>query len=314
MNKRKLGNTDLLISNLALGGNVFGWTIDEKKSFEILDAFVAAGGNFIDTANYYSRWGSGKGGESETIIGNWMKQRGNRKDLIIATKVGHDMGEGKKGLSKNYILNAVEESLSRLKTDYIDLYQSHKDDASVSVEEPLEAYKELIEQGKVGFIGASNFTAARFNEALELSARHNLPRYESLQPHYNLCVRDIFEGELEDLCLKYNIGVISYFSLASGFLSGKYRSMADTDKSIRGAGVSKYMNEKGFSLLQVMDDLANKHQVATAAIAIAWLLARPAVTAPIASATSVEQLKELINGTKLQLSRDEITLLNHMSN
>jgi aryl-alcohol dehydrogenase-like predicted oxidoreductase len=306
MEKRKLGNSDLLISPLVFGGNVLGWTIDEKKSFEVLDAFVANGLNMIDTADVYARWATGNGGESETIVGSWLKKRNNRNKVIIATKVGMDMGGGKSGLSKKYILKAVEDSLKRLQTDHIDLYQSHKDDEATPMEETLDAYQQLIKEGKIRFIGASNFSAERLQKALELSKQFNLPKYQTLQPHYNLCERTLFEGPLEKICLDNTLGVINYYPLASGFLTGKYRSDSDLSKSIRGGGVAKFMNDKGFKILKALDDVASQHKTKPATVTLAWYLARPSVTAPIASATSAAQLHDLINATSLKLTAQDI--------
>ncbi len=311
---RTLGTSTLKVSPLCLGGNVFGWTIDEKTSFTILDALVAAGFNFIDTADIYARWAPGnKGGESETIIGNWMKRSGNRTKVIIATKVGMEMGPNDKGLSKAYIFRAVERSLQRLQTDYIDLYQSHQDDPTTPIEETLEAYAELIRQGKVRVIGASNFTAERLAAALEASERHGYPRYESLQPHYNLYERAGYEAALEPLCLEKKLGVIPYFSLASGFLTGKYRSEADLSKSPRGQGVKKYLDARGMRILAALDEVAQKLHSTPGKVALAWLLARPSITAPIASATSIEQLRDLIDANKLKLDRESIESLNQSS-
>lgn len=311
---RTLGTSSLEVSPLCLGGNVFGWTIDEKTSFTILDALVAAGFNFIDTADVYARWVPGnKGGESESIIGNWMKRAGNRSKVIIATKVGMEMGPNDKGLSKAYIFRAVERSLERLQTDYIDLYQSHQDDSATPIEETLEGYAELIKQGKVRVIGASNFTAERLAAALEASERHGLPRYESLQPHYNLYERAGYEAALEPLCLEKKLGVIPYFSLASGFLTGKYRSEADLSKSPRGQGVKKYLDARGMRILAALDEVARKLHSTPGKVALAWLLARPGITAPIASATSVEQLRDLIDATKLKLDTASIEQLNQAS-
>ncbi len=311
---RTLGTSTLKVSPLCLGGNVFGWTIDEKTSFTILDALVAAGFNFIDTADIYARWAPGnKGGESETIIGNWMKRSGNRTKVIIATKVGMEMGPNDKGLSKAYIFRAVERSLQRLQTDYIDLYQSHQDDPTTPIEETLEAYAELIRQGKVRVIGASNFTAERLAAALEASERHGYPRYESLQPHYNLYERAGYEAALEPLCLEKKLGVIPYFSLASGFLTGKYRSEADLSKSPRGQGVKKYLDARGMRILAALDEVAQKLHSTPGKVALAWLLARPSITAPIASATSIEQLRDLIDANKLKLDRQSIESLNQSS-
>ena len=313
MNKRQLGSSDLHFLPLAFGGNVFGWTINEKTSFEILDAFIEAGYNFIDTADVYSRWASGVGGESESIIGYYHKKRGNRKQLIIATKVGMEMGENKKGLSKKYIQKAIEDSLKRLQTDYIDLYQSHKDDDKTPVEETLEAYQQLIKEGKVRYIGASNFSPARLTESLDASKKFNLPKYQSLQPHYNLCERQLFEKELEAVCLQNKLGVISYYSLAAGFLTGKYRSADDSGKSVRGRGASKYLDKKGLKILAVLDEVAANHKVKPATIALAWLQHRTSITAPIASVTSIAQLHDLIGAGVLNLSESEIIELNEVS-
>ena len=314
MKTRKLGSSGLDVSPLCLGTNVFGWTTDEKTSFAILDALVAAGFNFIDTADVYSRWVPGhKGGESETIIGNWLKKTGNRSKVIIATKVGMEMGPNDKGLAKAYIFRAVERSLERLQTDYIDLYQSHKDDAAAPIEETLEAYAELIKQGKVRAIGASNYTAERLAAALQVSEQHGYARYESLQPHYNLYERAGYEAALEPLCLAKGLGVIPYFSLASGFLTGKYRSEKDLAKSPRGQSVKKYLDERGLRILAALDQVAREKHSTPGKVALAWLLARPGITAPIASATSVEQLRDLIDATNLTLDRGAIELLNQAS-
>ena len=314
MKKRKLGNSGLQVAPLALGGNVFGWTIDEPASFQVLDAFAAAGFNFVDTADVYSAWKPGnKGGESETILGNWIKKSGNRQKVLIATKVGMDMGAGMKGLSKDYILRAVEDSLRRLQTDYIDLYQSHTDDATVPLQESLEAFDQLVKQGKVRAIGTSNYSAVRLSEALDVSKKHGLPRYESLQPLYNLYERADYESTLEPLCRENGIGVIPYYSLASGFLTGKYRSEADLAKSARGGGVKKYLNARGLALLAALDQVAKKYNSTPAKISLAWLLTRPTVTAPIASATNVTQLQELLDATALELDRDTLELLDKAS-
>jgi aryl-alcohol dehydrogenase-like predicted oxidoreductase len=314
MKKRKLGNSGLELAPLALGGNVFGWTIDEAASFQVLDAFVAAGFNFVDTADMYSTWKLGnKGGESEMILGNWMKQSGNRQKVLIATKVGMDMGAGRKGLSKDYILRAAEDSLRRLQTDFIDLYQAHTDDTTVPLQETLEAFGQLFKQGKVRAIGASNYSAPRLSEALDVSKKAGLPRYESLQPLYNLYDRADYESTLEPVCRQNEIGVIPYYSLASGFLTGKYRSEADLAKSPRGAGVKKYLNPRGFRILEALDQTAKKYNSTPAQITLAWLLTRPAVTAPIASATNVTQLKELLDATNLKLDRESIELLDQAS-
>jgi aryl-alcohol dehydrogenase-like predicted oxidoreductase len=314
MYKRQLGNSDLQVAPLTFGGNVFGWTIDEKTSFELLDAFTAAGFNFIDTADVYSRWKPGnKGGESETIIGNWMKQRKNRDKIIVATKVGSDMGDGKKGLTKKYILQAAEDSLKRLQTDYIDLYQTHFDDVNTPVEETLEAYAQLVKEGKVKWIGASNMSPERLILSLNASKKNGYPSYQSLQPHYNLYEREIFEKELEKICLDNHLGVINYYSLAAGFLTGKYRNEADLNKSPRGAGAKKYLDKKGFAILEALDTIAANHHTTNASVAIAWLIARPAVIAPIASATNLTQLDALLNAASLVLTNDDIDLLNKAS-
>jgi aryl-alcohol dehydrogenase-like predicted oxidoreductase len=314
MEKRKLGKTGIEIAPLVFGGNVLGWTVDETTATRLLDAFMGEGFTMIDTADSYSRWVPGhRGGESETILGKWMKARGNRDQVIIATKVGSDMGQGKKDLSKRWILEEVENSLRRLQTDYIDLYQSHWDDQATPLEETLEAYGKLIEQGKVRAIGASNISAARLREALDSSAKRGLPRYETLQPNYNLYDRAEFEQDLEPFCLKEDIGVISYFSLASGFLTGKYRSAADLSQSSRGPMVKKYMNDRGFRILDALDEVAKQHGKKPGQIALAWLITRPSVTAPIASATSFDQLMELTEATRIKLTQDDIARLTQAS-
>ncbi len=315
MQKRKLGNSGLEIAPLMFGGNVFGWTADEPTSFKLLDAFVAAGLNAIDTAEGYSNWHPGNiGGESETIIGKWLKKSGKRSQVVIATKVGWwNTLEDNKGLSKARILQAAEDSLKRLQTDYIDLYQSHKDDPATPIAERLEAYAELIKAGKVRAIGASNYTADRLSEALAISRKKHLPRYESLQPLYNLFSRADFETELAPLCLKENIGVITYSSLASGFLSGKYLSETDLSKSLRGYRVKKYLNDRGFRILAAVQKVAQEHHSTPAAVALAWLQSRPAVTAPIASATSLAQMDELAASTRVKLDPASLELLNQAS-
>ena len=315
MPMRQLGRSGLEVSPLCLGGNVFGWTADEQASFRVLDAFVEAGMNFIDTADVYSKWAAGhQGGESETILGRWMKQRRNRSAIVIATKVGSDMGAQGKGLSRAHIVRAVDASLTRLETDYIDLYQSHVDDATVPLEETLGTYGDLIADGKIRVIGASNYSAERLSEALEVSRSHGLPRYESLQPLYNLYDRAGYEAALEPICRDNGIGVIGYSSLGSGFLTGKYRTDADVTKSARGQGVKrKFYNDRGFAILAALDEVATEQQSTPAVIALAWLLARPSVTAPIASATSVEQLEELIAATGVTLSPTSIARLKQAS-
>jgi aryl-alcohol dehydrogenase-like predicted oxidoreductase len=314
LTKRKLGNSGLEIAPIVFGGNVFGWTADEATSFHLLDAFVAAGFNAVDTADVYSKWVPGnRGGESETIIGKWLKRSGKRQSVVIATKVGSEMAQGKKGLSKGYILTAVEDSLQRLQTDYIDLYQSHVDDADTPLDETLEAHAQLIQQGKVRAIGASNYDAKRLEEALQISKKKSLPRYESLQPHYNLYERAGFETELAPLCLREKVGVIPYFSLASGFLAGKYRSEADLAKSARANLVKKYLNERGFRILSALDLVAKAHGSTPTQVALAWLLAQPSVTAPIASVTNLAQLHELLSAADLKLDPESLEKLNRAS-
>jgi aryl-alcohol dehydrogenase-like predicted oxidoreductase len=307
MEKRRLGRSDLLVAPLCLGGNVFGWTADAAMSFTLLDAFVEAGFNFIDTADVYSRWAPGhQGGESEAIIGDWLRRRGKRDDVIIATKVGSEMGPGRKGLSKAYIARAVEDSLRRLGTDYIDLYQSHRDDLETPIEETLEAFGTLIKAGKVRAIGASNFTAERLAASLQASGKHGLPRYESLQPEYNLMVRD-FERELAPLCARHGLGVIPYFGLASGFLTGKYRSKEDLKQSPRGEDVEPYLNDRGFKVLAALDAVAARHDATPAQVALAWLMTK--VTAPIASATSPKQLADIMASAGLRLAAADVAAL-----
>ncbi|MGB8336871.1 MAG: aldo/keto reductase [Desulfobacterales bacterium] len=314
MKKRKLGHSDIEVSPLAFGGNVFGWTTDESMSFKLLDAFVEAGFNLIDTADVYSHWAPGnKGGESETIIGKWLQRGGRRDGVVIATKVGNEMGPGRKGLSKPYILRAVEDSLRRLQTDTIDLYQSHGDDPETPLEETLEAYDQLIREGKVRVIGASNYDAKRIDQALQISGQQGFPRYECLQPLYNLYDRADFERELEPLCREQGLGVITYFSLASGFLTGKYRSAEDLADRARADMVKKYLDERGLRILAALDKVARQHGLTPVKIALAWLIAQPSITAPIASATSLEQLQELIEATDVELDGSSVDLLNEAS-
>lgn len=314
MEKREIGNSGIKIAPFALGGNVFGWTVDEKESFKLLDAFVDAGLDCIDTADVYSKWVPGNtGGESEEIIGNWLKLSGKRDKVIIATKVGKPMGEIKKGLSRKYITQAVEDSLKRLKIDYIDLYQSHEDDKNTPLTETLETFTHLINQGKIRAIGASNFEAGRFKEALQVSKDNGLASYECMQPEYNLYERQSYETTLEPVCRERNIGVISYYSLASGFLTGKYRSEHDLSKSSRGQGVKKFLNPHGYRILSALDKVAAEHSATPASIALAWIIARKGITAPIASATSIEQLQELTKAVSIKLSGDSIDLLNTAS-
>jgi aryl-alcohol dehydrogenase-like predicted oxidoreductase len=311
MKKRQLGRSGLEISVLALGTNVFGWTVDEQAAFAILDAFVDAGGNLIDTADTYSRWVEGnRGGESETLIGKWLTRSGKRNRVVIATKVGSEMRPGKKGLSKSYILQAAEDSLKRLQTDVIDLYQSHRDDPDTPQEEALEAYSQLMKQGKVRTIGASNFSAERLVRAIQISDERGLPRYVSLQPRYNLYDRAEYEQSLEPVCRENGLGVITYYSLASGFLTGKYRSTQDLSKSIRGQGITIYLNKRGFRILDELSRVADRYHSSPAAVSLAWLMTRLGVTAPIASVTSLVQLRELIAGTQLDIdaaSLEELT-------
>lgn len=314
MQMRKLGNTSLEIAPLMFGGNVFGWTADEAMSFKLLDGFVGAGLNAIDTADIYSKWVPGhKGGESETVVGKWLKARGNRSKVVIATKVGMEMPGIGQGLGKDYIMQRVEDSLTRLQTDYIDLYQSHADDKDAPLEETLAAYDQLIKQGKVRAIGASNYEAPRLAEALGVSAAKKLSRYETLQPHYNLYERADYERALEPLALKENIGVIPYYSLASGFLTGKYRSEADFKKSPRGGGAKKMLNERGLRILKALDDISARLKATPAQVALAWLMARPSITAPIASATNLTQLEDLVAATRLKLDADAVKLLDAAS-
>jgi aryl-alcohol dehydrogenase-like predicted oxidoreductase len=314
MDKRRLGRTGLRVAPLAFGGNVLGWTADEPTSFALLDAFVAGGGNLIDTADSYSRWAPGHaGGESETVIGRWIARRGRHDDVVIATKVGSDMGLGHKCLRRDYILAAVEDSLRRLNVEAIDLYQSHWDDETTAFDETLEAYALLTKQGKVRAIGASNLTAGRLAAALSTSERTGLPRYATLQPHYNLYERQSFEGPLQEFCIREGMGVIPYFALASGFLTGKYRSEADFGKSARGDGMRKFLNPRGLRILAALDAAAARYGATPAQIALAWLMARPGVTAPIASATSVAQLDALLAATRIVLDGDAQHMLDEAS-
>ena len=313
MQKRKIKNTDLEVAPVNFGGNVFGWTLDEKQSFDILDQFVGGGFNFIDTADTYSWWVNGKGGQSEEIIGKWLKQRGNRNDLVIATKVGSETKEHGFDISKKHILKSVDESLARLQTDHIDLYYTHFDDNKTPVEETLEAYDEIIKAGKVRYIAASNLSPARLKASFEAAEKNNLPKYVALQPHYNLLEREKFETEYADLVKEYDLSVFTYWSLAAGFLTGKYRTEEDLTKSARGEGVRKYLDEKGLEVLKALDQISEKHETTQASVALAWLLANPLVTAPIVSATSESQLKTLFQAPELKLSSDDIELLNKVS-
>lgn len=314
MEMRRLGRTGYVVAPLAFGGNVFGWTADEPTSFALLDAFVAGGGNLIDTADSYSRWAPGHaGGESETVIGRWIARRGRHDDVVIATKVGSDMGLGYKCLRRDYVLKAAEDSLRRLGVEAIDLYQSHWDDENTAFDETLEAYALLMKQGKVRAIGASNMSAERLASALAASDRTGLPRYTTLQPHYNLYERQSFEGPLSDLCIREGLGVIPYFALASGFLTGKYRSDADFGKSQRGGGMHKFLNPRGLRILAALDAVAARYGATPAQVALAWLIARPGVTAPIASATSVAQLEALLAAMRIELDADALRALDEAS-
>jgi aryl-alcohol dehydrogenase-like predicted oxidoreductase len=311
---RSLGRSGLRVSPICLGGNVFGWTVDEATSFRLLDAWVDAGMNFVDTADVYSKWVPGHaGGESEAIIGKWLRQSGRRDRIVLATKVGKPMGEGRSGLSKAYIKRAVEASLQRLQTDVIDLYQSHDDDPATPLEETLGAFAELIEEGKVRAIGASNYGADRLAEALAVSQASGLPRYESLQPLYNLVERADYEEALEKVCVEHGLGVINFYALASGFLTGKYRSPADFGKSPRGGGAKKYLNAHGLAVLGALDAVAETIGATPGQVALAWEMARPSITAPIASATSVAQLDELVAAARLVLDAPSIAMIDRVS-
>jgi aryl-alcohol dehydrogenase-like predicted oxidoreductase len=315
MELRPLGRSGLKVAPLALGGNVFGWSADPATSFAILDAFVDAGFNLIDTADVYSTWAPGHvGGESETVIGQWLAASGRRDRIVLATKVGKPMGEGKTGLSRRWIRQAVEDSLRRLQTDRIDLYQSHDDDRATPLEETMAAFGQLIREGKVRAIGASNFTAPRLAEANAVAARLGVPRYETLQPLYNLMERPAYEAELQPLCVRETIGVINFFGLARGFLTGKYRSEADLGKSaVRGGGVKDYLNVRGFRVLAALDAVAARLKATPAQVALAWQMAQPGIVAPIASATSVKQLTELLGAARLVLSADDQAQLRRAS-
>ena len=314
---RKIERTNLHVSALCLGGNVFGWTCDEPASFMVLDTFTAAGGNFIDTADVYSNWVPGHvGGESETILGHWMQARKNRERIVIATKFGSRMAGDpqKEGLSRKYIVQAVEESLRRLQTDYIDLYQAHYDHPETPLEETLSTFNDLVEQGKVRAIGASNYNAQRFAEALRISEEHNYARYVTLQPHYNIAYRDEYERELEPLCQREGVGVIPYHALASGFLTGKYRPGQQLPDTPRAEGVQRrYLNERGLSILAKVEEVAQAHHATIAQAALAWMIARPGIIAPITSATSVEQTRELLGALDLKLTAEDLTVLDKVS-
>jgi aryl-alcohol dehydrogenase-like predicted oxidoreductase len=314
MRTRNLGETDLAIVPVVFGGNVFGWTVDEAKSFELLDAFVDRGFNCVDTADIYSTWMPGhQGGESETIIGKWLAKSGKRDKVVLLTKVGMEMKSGGKGLSKKYILEEVEQSLKRLQTDFIDLYQSHTDDQSVPLEETLEAYAQLIDEGKVRYIGASNYKGARLAEAEDLAEQKKLPAYKTLQPEYNLHDRQGYEQDLAPVAEKYGLGVIPYFSLASGFLTGKYQSAEDAKGKSREARVQKYFDERGIKILKALKQVSEETGAEQAAVSLAWLLSQPTITAPIASATSTKQMEALFVAVELKLSAEQLALLTDSS-
>ena len=314
MQTRRLGRTDISIAPMVLGGNVFGWTADKAASFAVLDRFAAAGFTAVDTADSYLSWVPGHhGGESETIIGEWMKARGNRSRMIVITKVGSPMGKEKEGLSPAYIEEAVEASLRRLRTDVIDLYLSHWPDMATPIADTLGAYQRLIDKGKIRWCGASNLTVPLLESAIVAAKARGGPRYEALEPEYNLADRAGFESGLSDLCRREEIGVITYFSLAKGFLSGKYRSTDDLAKSPRGGAVKAYLNPRGFRILAALDSVAARHKARPAEVALAWIMARPGVTAPIASATSVEQVDSLVRATELSLSPGDLAALDEAS-
>lgn len=314
MKYRKLGNSSLSISPLTFGGNVFGWTLDEAASFRMLDQFLDGGFNFIDTADTYSKWVEGnKGGESEIIIGNWLKKTGKRDQVLIATKLSGEMGPGLEGLSAEYMVKAVEASLKRLQTDHIDLYQAHYDDENTPQDETLKTFDKLVKEGKVRYIGASNLSKERLQSSLKISKESELSAYVSLQPLYNLYDRSKFEDEYLDFVQKENIAVLPYYSLASGFLSGKYRSNEDLTKSQRGFGIKKYLNERGTKILNALDKISEKHNATPARIAIAWVMNKPGITSPIVSATSEKQMNELILATQLNLSSEDMRYLDEAS-
>ncbi len=313
MELRRLGKSDLKVAPLVLGGNVFGWTADEATSFKLLDAFVAGGFNMVDTADVYSRWAPAGGGASETVIGKWLAQGGKRDKIVLATKFGSEMGEGMKGLSAKYMVEAVEASLKRLQTDYIDLYQSHRDDPDTPQEETAEAFDRLVKAGKVRAIGSSNFTPERLKSAIEISQAKGLARYNSEQPLYNLYARQGFESGLQQVCIDNEVGVIPYYGLASGFLTGKYRTEADLSKSPRGQGVKRMMDARGMRILDALDEVSAARTASQAQVALAWVMAQPGLTGPIASATSLEQLDELMGSARLTLTAEDLATLDKAS-
>ena len=315
MEKRRLGNSDLYTAPIVFGGNVFGWTVGEKQSFKLLDAFFDLGFNAIDTADVYSRWvDDNEGGESEAIIGKWMKDRGNRNKVLLITKVGSDMGQGKRDLSRDYILKAVDKSLGRLQTDYIDLYLTHFDVELTPVEETLEAHGELIKAGKIRWAGASNLSPERLKFSLEASKKDgSLPRYEVFQPEYNLCDRQGFEEGVAPICKEHGLGIITYYSLASGFLSGKYRGHKDLSKSPRGENVKKYLDDRGKRILSALDEASKEYNTTPAALSLRWLMNKPGITAPIASATKVEHIESFREAVELDLSQESMRKLDKAS-
>ena len=313
MKKVNITNTDLEVSRINFGGNVLGWTLNEKESFEVLDAFVEAGFNFIDTADTYSWWANGVGGQSETILGKWMKARNNRENLIIATKVGSQINELPKDVSKQHILQSVDKSLQRLQIEYIDLYYTHYDDNTTPVEETLSAYDEIIKAGKVRYIAVSNISPKRLVESFEVAESNNLPKYVALQPHYNLMERTPYESEYKPIVERHDLAVMPYYSLASGFLTGKYRSEEDLSKSVRGEGLKHYLDKKGFAVLNALDKIANKHNTVPATVALAWQLAQPTITSSIVSATSKSQLQTIIDAPSLKLDAEDLAHLDEVS-
>ena len=313
MKKVTIKNTDLEIAPINFGGNVFGWTLDEKESFNILNKFTEGGFNFIDTADTYSWWVNGKGGQSEEIIGKWMKERKNRQDIILATKVGSETKEHGFDISKKHILKSVDESLKRLGTDHIDLYYTHFDDNKTPVEETLSAYDEIVKAGKIRYIAASNVSPERLIESFEVAEKNNFPKYVALQPHYNLVEREKFETEYAPLVAKFGLSAFPYWSLAAGFLTGKYRTEADFETTARGGGIKKYFDDKGKAVLSALDKVSEKHQSQPATVALAWLLANPLITAPIVSATSERQLQTIFDAPKLELDSEDLEILNQAS-